>query len=259
MTIKQVPSQNYYAGRDTWKPIAIVIHIMEGSLAATDSWFQTSASRVSAHYGVGKNGDVHQYVQEKDSAWHAGRVDSPVWQLLEPTGDGRYYNPNYYTIGIEHEGDESTDWTDAMYATSSSLIRDISARWNIPLDRNHIIGHHEIYAPKACPGGKVDLNKLIALAGGAAAVPAANSAAGPAANPPAPAAPMKILRLGTVITTARLNIRLSPDRSQPPVKTVDAGTQLAFDGFTTQGETVEGNSKWFYTTIGQWFWSGAVK
>ena len=253
MTIKQVPSNNFYAGRGPWHPIAIVIHIMEGTLADTDSWFQTSASRVAAHYGVGKNGEVHQYVQEKDSAWHAGRVHSPVWQLLIPTQppvDGRYYNPNYYTIGIEHEGNESMDWTDAMYAASSSLIRDISTRWNIPLDRSHIIGHHEIFSPKACPGGKVDLNKLIALASGAATAPLA--------NPPAPA-PMKILQLGTAIATARLNLRRSPDRSQPPVTTVAAGTQLAFDGFTKQGEAVEGNSKWFYTAAGQWFWSGGIK
>lgn len=45
-------------------------------------------------------------------------------------------SPNFYTIGIEHEGDEQTEWTDATYTASSSLIRDISTRWNIPLDRN---------------------------------------------------------------------------------------------------------------------------
>jgi hypothetical protein len=43
------------------------------------------------------------------------------------------------------------------------------------------------------------------------------------------------------------------------VTTVPVGTQLAFDGFTVQGETVEGISKWFYTAAGQWFWSGGVK
>src|SRR5258708_28270254 len=141
MNILQVPSQNFYQGRKTYQPIAIVIHIMEGTLADTDSWFSDTASKVSAHYGIGRNGDVHQYVQEKDAAWHAGRVHSPSWQLIKAAEDGLYYNPNYYTIGIEHEGDESTEWSDATYNASSSLIRDISQRWSIPLDRNHLIGH----------------------------------------------------------------------------------------------------------------------
>jgi N-acetylmuramoyl-L-alanine amidase len=250
MTITQVPSPNFFPGRKTWKPIAIVIHIMEGSLSGTDSWFQSADSKVSAHYGVGRNGEVHQYVQENDSAWHAGRVFTPSWQLIQPSGDGTYYNPNYYTVGIEHEGDEATVWTDATYAASSSLIRDISTRWNIPLDRNHVIGHHEIYAKKACPGNKVDLLKLIALASASGQPP-----------PAAPVAPslIKILQLGMATTTVRLNIRSSPDRNQAPLTTIDAGTRIAFDGYVEQGESVSGNSKWFYTANGTWFWSGGVK
>ncbi|HVU95446.1 MAG TPA: peptidoglycan recognition family protein [Puia sp.] len=247
----QKPSPNFFPGRKTYQPIAIVIHIMEGTLADTDSWFNDPASRVSAHYGVGRNGDVHQYVQEQDSAWHAGRVHSPSWQLIKPAEPGFYYNPNYYTIGIEHEGDESTEWSDATYAASSSLIRDISRRWSIPLDRNHLIGHHEIYSIKACPGGKVDLNKLISLASDPPPTGPVRSLVG---NRPA-----RILHLGAALTSTRLNIRVSPDRNQAPIATVAAGSTLPFDGYTEQGEPVFGNSKWFYTAAGQWFWSGGVK
>jgi hypothetical protein len=250
MTITQVPSPNFFPGRKTWKPIAIVVHIMEGSLSGTDSWFRSKPSKVSAHYGVGINGDVHQYVQETDSAWHAGRVFTPGWQLIQPAGNGMYYNPNYYTIGIEHEGDERTDWSAATYAASSELIRGISSRWNIPLDRNHVIGHHEIYAKKACPGNRVDLLRLISLA----STPGVPVAPSPAAPPP-----LKILQLGMATTTVRLNIRVNPDRNGAPVTTLDAGSRLAFDGFTEQGEPVSGNSKWFYTADGTWFWSGGVK
>jgi len=59
--------------------------------------------------------------------------------------------PNYYyRRQSKHEGDEQTEWTDATYGASSALISDISARWNIPLDRNHIIGPiTKIYAKKA--------------------------------------------------------------------------------------------------------------
>jgi N-acetyl-anhydromuramyl-L-alanine amidase AmpD len=137
---------------------------MEGTLTSTDSWFQSTKSQVSAHYGVGKAGEVHQYVQEKNTAWHAGRVHAPTWSLIKQAGGGLYINPNYYTIGIEHEGLDDTDWTDEMYNTSGNLIKAISKRWNIVLDRKHIIGHHEIYSLKTCPGSKVDIDKLIALA-----------------------------------------------------------------------------------------------
>src|SRR5580704_3730160 len=169
MTIVSIPSPNFTPGRKNYTPIAIVIHIMEGTLAGTNNWFSAPLSKVSAHYGIGKNGDIHQYMQESDTAWHAGRVNPPSWSLLKLAPGGAFINPNLYTLGIEHEGSVDTDWPDQMYQSSSSIIGLLSSAWNIPLDRNHIIGHHEIYSPKACPGFKVDLNKLIALAAGVAA------------------------------------------------------------------------------------------
>lgn len=144
-----------------------------------------------------------------------------------------------------------TQWTDATYIASSNLIRDISNRWQIPLDRDHLVGHHEIFAKKTCPGFKVDLNKLIALAANPAATPGDPALVGPA--------PQKTAQPGTGTSTVRLNLRVSPDRGQAPVDTVDAGTRLPFDGFTDQGESINGNSKWFFTAAGEWFWSGGVR
>lgn len=248
MNIINMPSPNFTRGRKGYTPEAIVIHIMEGSLAGTDSWFGSPRSQVSAHYGVGKSGEVHQFVQEENSAWHAGRVNAPSWNLIKPAaGSGLYVNPNFYTIGIEHEGNAESDWTDEMYGTSSTLITAISRRWSIPLDRDHVIGHHEIYSLKTCPGFKVDLNKLIALAAGQPA--------------PAPVSdlPAKFLKTGKATTTTRLHIRSRPDRTSPPIATVDAGVQLAFDGYTTEGESINGNPNWYFTNEGNWFWCGGVK
>ncbi len=163
MNIIQIPSPNILKGRKGNKPEAIVIHVMEGSLSGTDSWFKNPASKVSAHYGIGKNGEVHQYVQEADTAWHAGRVHAPSWRIIKTAGNGLYVNPNYYTIGIEHEGNETSEWTDAMYAADAELIKAIATRWGIPIDRDHIIGHHEIYSIKTCPGFKVDMDKIVAM------------------------------------------------------------------------------------------------
>ena len=246
MNITQVPSPNMTKGRKGYKPEAIVIHVMEGTLSGTDSWFKNPVSSVSAHYGVGVAGDVHQYVQEQDTAWHAGRVHAPSWKIIKTAAGSNYVNPNFYTIGIEHEGNENSEWTEAMYAADAELIKAIAARWNIPVDRDHIIGHHEIYSIKTCPGFKVDINKIIALVNGTSA---------PAVVPDMPA---QIADAGTVSTNSRLNIRKRPDLKYPPVTTVNAGIVLAYDGYTTEGESVNGNSKWFYMSNGNWFWSGAV-
>lgn len=162
MNIIQKISSNFWAGRKGYKPEAIVIHIMDGTLVGTDSWFNDPASQVSAHYGIGKSGEVHQYVKEEDTAWHAGRIDTPTWKLIKLG-----INPNVYTIGIEHEGRPDDVWTDAMKQSSASLIREICQRWQIPVDRNHIVGHFEIYSKKPkCPAtNKMIINELVALAG----------------------------------------------------------------------------------------------
>lgn len=239
-----IPSPNFTSGRAGFSPIAIVIHIMEGSLNGTDSWFQNRASNVSAHYGIGKNGEVHQYVNEKDTAWHAGRVASPQWKLIKEKGKGKYINPNFYTIGIEHEGHEDTDWTEQMYTSSSNLIRNICERWNFPINRDHIIGHHEIYALKTCPGNKLDFAKLIALVQGTSI--------------PLTEVFTKVVIGGKVTTLSRLNLRETPSRNYAPITTVNPNIQLAYDGYTDDGEAINGNSKWYFTHEGNWFWSGAV-
>lgn len=161
MNIIQKKSPNFWSGRKGYRPEAVVIHIMDGTLVGTDSWFANTTSQVSAHYGIGKNGEVHQYVQESDAAWHAGRVDAPVWKLIKSN-----INPNLYTIGIEHEGKPDDVWTDAMKQSSATLIREICQRWQIPIDRDHVIGHFEIFSKKPnCPAtNKQILDELVALA-----------------------------------------------------------------------------------------------
>jgi N-acetylmuramoyl-L-alanine amidase len=146
--------------------MAIVIHLMDGTLTGTDAWFMTTpanrkksnpaAMASSAHYGIGQNGTVHQYVKDEDTAFHAGRVLNPTWKKL-PQGE----KPNAITIGIEHEGKVDTPWTDAIYAASAALIAGLAAKWQIPIDRDHIVGHREIFAGKSCPGPIVDLDRLV--------------------------------------------------------------------------------------------------
>jgi N-acetyl-anhydromuramyl-L-alanine amidase AmpD len=73
-------------------------------------------------------------------------------------------NPNFYTIGIEHEGYDGNKLTAVQMQTSAELIAAIAKRWGIPLDRKHVIQHHEIRRSKTCPGSGVDIDQLISLA-----------------------------------------------------------------------------------------------
>jgi N-acetyl-anhydromuramyl-L-alanine amidase AmpD len=113
----------------------------------------------SAHYGISRAGIVHQYVQETDTAFHAGIVVRATWTLLKPK-----VNPNFYTIGIEHEGTADDVWPSEQLNASSALIAQIAARWKISLDENHVIFHHQIRASKTCPGNWLrDVSTLLNL------------------------------------------------------------------------------------------------
>ncbi len=99
-------SCDYQVGRSA-SISAIVIHDMEGSYAASISWFQNCSSVVSAHYCIrSSDGQITQMVLEANTAWHVA-------------------SENPFTVGIEHEGYAAqTGWyTDTMYATSSKLVR----------------------------------------------------------------------------------------------------------------------------------------
>lgn len=80
-----------------WRPISVnynrggiaprilIVHIMQGTLAGTDSWFRNPAAEASAHFGVDKTGTTYQWVDTANRAWHAADANS-------------------YAIGVECEG-----------------------------------------------------------------------------------------------------------------------------------------------------------
>ncbi len=137
----------------------VVIHTTEGSYNGAISWFRTGSANVSAHYVLRKSdGEVTQMVGDDDKAWHA-------------------CNNNGDTIGIEHEGASSNPatWTDAMFDSSARLTAWLVTQYDIPIDRDHIVGHGEIQ-PASCsgrsdPGPYFDWDAYIALVAGYAGAP----------------------------------------------------------------------------------------
>lgn len=146
--MKWVPSPNHSSPKG-YKAMAVVNHIMEGTLSGTDSWFSNPASQVSSHFGVGKNGEIHQYVDLKNHAWANGVVNKPSWPLLISG-----VNPNYYTVSIEHEGKSGDVMPEAQYQATLSLHRWLIETLDLPVTKDNIIGHYRIDSvnKSRCPG-----------------------------------------------------------------------------------------------------------
>lgn len=158
---------NHAKGRRGHKPLAIVVHIIEGTLSSADNHFRNPKSEVSAHYGVSRGGDVVQWVDDADTAYCNGIVVRPTAQLVRERPG---VNPNLWTLSIEHEGYATSEPTREMYAASGALIRELALRHGIPLDRRHVLRHQEIRADKTCPG-RISVDELLRIAKPPAVVP----------------------------------------------------------------------------------------
>lgn len=138
MQIISASSPNFRVGRKGRKIIAIVNHITAGLMPGTLSWLRNPNAQASAHYLVTKTGTIYHLVKDEDTAWHAGIVNKPSWQLYDGS------NPNYYTLGIEHEALAGENLSETQYQATLWLHRQLIQNWNIAVDHDHIIGHSQI-------------------------------------------------------------------------------------------------------------------
>src|SRR5204862_7799355 len=121
------PSANKWtAGRGGNTVSKIVIHDTEGGWDASVATLRNDPNK-SVQYIVGTDGRVGQFVHDGDTAWHAGN-----W----------YYNQR--SIGIEHVGYWTQAYPNALYAASAELVKHLAAKYGVPKDRAHIIGHDQI-------------------------------------------------------------------------------------------------------------------
>lgn len=150
-----------FSGRGTCGLEAIVLHVTgPGSLAGMRSWFKNPASQVSAHFGIGKNGELEQYVPLEAAAWHAGILNLPdTSNPLIARWKEQGINPNRCHIGIElllgGPAEPLVNYP-AMEQTLETLLLWLRDVTGIPLDRTHVIGHYQLDAinrstdPRCC-------------------------------------------------------------------------------------------------------------
>ena len=102
-------------------------------------YFQTiEGMQVSAHVLILRTGEVLQFVNFKDRAWHAGR--SSYLGKVEC---------NDYSIGIELEGSDDSAFEDVQYQSLVDVT--VALQQAYPQIRQHIAGHSDI-----APGRKTD-------------------------------------------------------------------------------------------------------
>lgn len=152
-------------------PIAIVDHISSGSMSSMDSWFTSKGNIVSsAHFGVSRAGEIHQYVPIERMAWANGLTVSGIQQATAPLIKAESpTNPNKYTVSIEHEGTDGT-LTEAQFAASVWLHQYIASEVkriygkDLLLDSKHVIGHFQVDPIRKpfCPGPKFPWERLYA-------------------------------------------------------------------------------------------------
>ena len=227
--------QNFASGRPSGLTVeAIVLHRTGGTFDEIRARFLDSGSATSAHYVVAKDGGVIQFVNEQDTAFHAGLAINPTWKGLKPNT-----NPNFYTIGVELEGQPTDPVPDAQSEACAALAGEVAARYGIPIDADHIVLHSEIRASRNCPGApfvRADFLQQTLLCASAAA-------------------PFPLHTEVDILQDTNLREGL-PSSSVRIVSVLQAGEKVKVSGFTLQGEAVGANSAWYQCEDGDFFWAG---
>jgi len=132
---------NYLIGRNGVKISEITIHHMAGVLTAEECGrlFENPDRLSSTHYGVGKNGEIGLYVDEKNTAYANGNFNSNLRSVTIETSNS--------SVG----GDYPV--SDKVLAELIKLVADIAKRNNLgKLVNGKNLTPHNKYAATACPG-----------------------------------------------------------------------------------------------------------
>ncbi len=176
---KVIPSCNVVVGN---KPKAVVLHFTQGELSGAIARFQQK-DEASAHYIVDRDGTVIQMVPEHYGAKHVNCWGQRSYCLAScpicEDEEGRLVEPYLRSVGIEIVNQGAVDpkvfsgllyedynmaygyryWEDypeVQLESLKALVEDICARWGIPLDAKHLIGH-SLVNMKSDPGPALNI------------------------------------------------------------------------------------------------------
>lgn len=138
----ELPVKTHSNGRGGYKPTAIVVHHMAGNLTLKQTQNVFNSRNSSAHYAIDVNGNIAQYVDEKDRSWCTSGS-----------------NPDNWTITIELANDQvGGEWhiSDATMTACEDLCVDICKRYGIKTlyynGKTGTLLRHCDYHATACPG-----------------------------------------------------------------------------------------------------------
>ena len=133
--IRREMSPNFDARRAN---LVVLHHTSDSTLDEALATLTNPERKVSAHYLIGRDGEIVQMVEEKDRAWHAG----VSWW-------GGNTDINSASIGIELDNDGFEPFDDAQIDALLLLLADVLQRNNIPGE--NVVGHADV-----APGRKAD-------------------------------------------------------------------------------------------------------
>lgn len=126
-----IPTVNF----SSRKPDFVIIHhTAQDSIQQTIKTFTLERTQVSAHYVIGKDGQVIQMLNDELRAWHAG---TSKW--------GNNYDMNSCSIGIELDNNGLEPFSDTQINSLLILLKKLKSTYTIPTA--NFIGHSDI-APK---------------------------------------------------------------------------------------------------------------
>lgn len=128
---------NYTEGRSAAVNKIVIHHMATTDYDSVPRIWKTREA--SAHYGIGQDGQIRAYVDENNTAWHAGQ-----------------WSANSSSIGIEHANTTGNpDWgiAQATIDASARLVADIAQRYGLGqvVPYKNLFPHSEFYGT-ACPG-----------------------------------------------------------------------------------------------------------
>lgn len=156
-------------GRGGYKPLILVMHIQAG-YGNPWGYFKSlgdsgpDAADSTIWNPRADDASLVRYLYDSDEAWTNGSWTEPI-NHANPVLDSLYRNNVYsgsVSLTVENEGQPGDGITEAQLQRLIALCAWWCQTYDIPADRNHIVGHYEIGPHKYCPGQLFPFDRLVA-------------------------------------------------------------------------------------------------